>query len=658
MSKIQKRPNLKNVKITGAFWRQKQDLIKDVVVPFQEDILNDRVKDAPPSHAIENFRIAAGEAEGHFFGLPFQDTDVAKWLETAAYILNDHADPELEARTDEVIRLIGKAQQEDGYLDTYYILENKERWTNLREHHELYTAGHMIEAAVAYYNATGKDEFLKIMQKNADLIDKTFGKGKTRGYPGHPEIEIALMSLYRATGEERYMNLAEYFINERGTSPELFQTEIDEWGPVDPNELYFTDVVSQRTLAHIRWDETGGNVYVQAHAPVREQKRAAGHAVRALYLYTAMADLASENGDETLFDACKVLWDNIISKQMYITGGLGSTATGEAFGPDYELPNDTVYAETCASVAMVFFASRMLELDVNGKYTDVIEREIYNGTLSGMQLNGKGFFYVNPLEVIPGVSGEFPGHHHVVPERFKWHICACCPPNLARMIASLGQYAYGESSDTAYVHLYTEGTAELSVNGGVTLKCDTEYPLDGRIKITAEPKKQQSSFTVALHIPEWSKDYSVKVNGEEITAELKNGYLYINRRWSWGDEITLDLPFMPVRMYANSHVRSDAGCVALQYGPTVYCLESKDNGENLSEIVLPRNAEIKAERKTDPVLGEYTELKAQGYRMKTGASLYSNEAPIPIPAEITAIPYHTWANRGKDEMRVWIHEIY
>ena len=656
MSKNSRRIGLNSVHIDGGFWKNRQDLIADVVLPFQEAILNDEVDDAPKSHAIMNFRIAAGEAEGNFEGLPFQDSDVAKWIEAASYILTARDDPALESRIDEVIRLIGAAQEEDGYLDTFYTLCHLPRWSNIREHHELYIAGHMMEAAVAYYKATGKDSLLKIMERNADLLCDTFGKDLRRGYPGHPEAELALLRLYRATGKKKYRDLAEYFVNERGTEPEVFQTEIDSWGPVDPDELYFAEAVSQKTLAKIRWQETGGNVYVQAHAPVRNQTKAAGHAVRALYLYTAMADLASETGDRTLLDACHVLWRDIVDAQIYVTGGLGATATGEAFGVDYELPNDTAYAETCASVAMVFFASRMLENEIDGEYTDIIEREIYNGAISGMNLDGKGFFYVNPLETVPEISGSFPDYKHVATKRFKWHICACCPPNLARMIASIGQYAYGQSDDTVFVHLYMDSTASFDISEGVELTMRSGYPWDGDSKVRISCKSG-SRFDLALHIPAWCHNYEITLNGEPVSCRIEKGYAYISRNWNDGDEISLKMELVVRRIYADTRVRADAGCVAIARGAVVYCAEGVDNDGELSELRIPRDAVIHEEAEPqNGALGRIVSLTIDGARAVRRGSLYSEEPPAVIPEKIKMIPYYAWANRGDNGMRVWLLE--
>ena len=396
--------------------------------------------------------------------------------------------------------------------------------------------------------------------------------------------------------------------------------------------------------------------YAQNHAPVREQDRAVGHSVRAAYMYTAMADLASEINDEALFSACRKIWDNIVQKQMYITGGVGATVEGEAFSTDYDLPNDTVYAETCASIAMVFFARQMLEMDVNGEYADVIEKMIYNGALSGMQLDGKKFFYVNPLEVVPGISGKLHGHKHVLPQRPEWYTCACCPPNLARLITSLGQYAWGESEKTVYAHTYLGGETSFTSAGGGTITCQSNYPWQGDVSYQLNPTKDKASFVFAIHMPGWCRNWTVQVNGEAMDVSPEKGYLYLDRSWQKGDQITLSLDMQPRRIYTNSKVRENAGSVALMRGPIVYCLEEADMGAQLSAVRLPREAVIHAEQEKHPQLGDIVVLKTNGLRQQTEDCLYSEQPPLEEPAAIKAIPYYTWGNRGLGEMRVWIKE--
>ncbi len=638
--KAQKFLGINNVKITDPFWSKLQDLVVNTVIPYQYEIMDDQIEGAEKSHALENFRIAAGESEGEFYGMVFQDSDVAKWLEAVAYSLAIRPDPELMAKSEKVIDTIGKAQQPDGYIDTYFIVKDPDhKWADLHEAHELYCMGHMIEAAVAWKEALGKDELLDIMKRAADLICERFGKGRVRGYPGHQEIELALIKLYRVTGDRKYLDTALYFLNERGTKPDLFieesKTRDIKIFQMDPYDLK----------------------YAQTHMPVREQDKAVGHAVRAGYMYTAMADMASETGEEALAEACRRLWDNIVSRRMYITGGVGSTVHGESYSEDYELPNDIVYAETCASISVAFFARRMLELEVKGEYTDILEKELYNSILSGMQSDGKRFFYSNPLEVVPGVSGVLPEYAHVDPERPGWYRCACCPPNVARLLTSLGEYVYGQSDETVFAHLFVSGKADFDTAGGISLKCETGYPWDGNVRYTMDLKSRKD-FRFAVHIPGWCWDYTIKVNGkEEEEYDIIDGYAYLDRSWADGDTVEITMELEPVRMYANPKVRADAGCVALMRGPVVYCFEETDNGEDLQALRIPRSSSIRLRRQKLAGLGDFPVLLVKGVRLIDSGELYSDEPFDETEADLKAVPYYLWGNRGKGAMRVWLPEI-
>jgi len=634
--KVQQALPLKNVVIDDSFWSSIQDLVIDFVIPYQKDIMEDKIPGVEKSHAVENFRIAAGESQGEFHGMVFQDSDIAKWLEAVAYALSVRPDPVLEQKADELIDLVGRAQQPDGYLNTYFIVKEPDRkWQNLQECHELYCAGHMIEAAVAYYMATGKDTFLNIMRRKADLICSRFGEGKIQGIPGHQEIELALVRLYHVTGEKSYLETAEYFLNERGKDPSFFAEEI-----------------KRRGWHH--WSNQENREYTQNHLPIREQNEAVGHSVRAVYMYAGMAALAAENNDETLLGACRRLWNNIVQKRMYITGGIGSTAHGEAFTTDYDLPNDTIYAETCASIAMVFFARHMLEVEPKGEYADIMERELYNGALSGMQLDGKRFFYVNPLEVVPGVSGKMPPYRHVLPQRPEWYACACCPPNVSRLITSLGQYAWGENEKGIFSHLYIGGQADFEHAGKVS--CESNYPWDGNVRYTISPKTADAEFFFAVRIPAWCSKWSVSVNGTPAEFDLKDGYAYISRKWSEGDVVELCLCMEPVRIYANTSVRANAGCVTLMRGPVVYCFEETDNGHDLSALRLPRESKITAKREMVESIGNVIVLETEGVRLQSCNELYSTTPPGSKSVSLRAVPYYTWGNRGSGGMRVWMHE--
>lgn len=647
MNKLLKN-QVNNIKITDRFWRKRMDVIRDEVIPYQWEALNDRIPDAPASHALKNFKIAAKEEEGEFFGFVFQDSDVAKWLEAVAYSLESDPNPELEKTADEVIDLIGRAQQEDGYVNTYFTIKEPEmKWRNLRDRHEMYVAGHMIEAAVAYYEVTGKRKFLDIMCRFADHIDEMFGKEehKLQGYDGHQEIELALVKLYKATGNDRYLHLSKFFIDERGQQPHFFDKE--KKARNDEKEFWWHD-------------EYGDYSYHQAHLPVREQKEAIGHAVRAMYMYTAMADLAIETGDPTLRQACERLWENVTNRQMYITGGVGSQDIGEAFSFDYDLPNDTCYTETCASIGLVFWAKRMLEIDKKGNYADVMEKALYNGTISGMDLDGKKFFYVNPLEVWPRASEKRNDKAHVKPERQTWYSCACCPPNLARLIASIGHYIYSSEKDHLFVHLYMGNESELNINGQkVQIRQETNYPWDGQVKISLSPEKE-FEFTLALRIPGWCKLAVLKINNDLVDLEscTRNGYAYLTRIWQKGDHVELIFPMAIERVRSNPKLRENIGKVALQRGPVVYCLEEIDNGTNLPSIILPKDSELEAAFRED-LLDGISVITGRAEKVDDstwGEGLYMSKERETKTINIQAIPYYAWCNRQPGEMLVWISE--
>lgn len=647
MQSINQPVSPKQVRIDDPLWSRYETLVREVVIPYQYEALHDNVPGAEPSYAVRNFRIAAGREQGEFGGLVFQDSDVAKFLEAVAYALMTKPDPELERRADELIDLVAEAQQPDGYLNTYFtIKEPGKRWTNLQECHELYSAGHMIEAAVAYYEATGKRKLLDVMCRFADHVDTVFGpeEGKMRGYDGHQEIELALVKLYRVTGEERYLRLARFFIDERGQQPNFFEEEWDRLGHVS------------------HWNGSRFELdlkYHQAHLPVREQETAVGHAVRALYMYAGMADLARIDGDRSLYEACVRLWQNTVRKQMYITGGVGSNYQREAFSVDYELPNDTAYAETCASIALILFANRMLQLEAKGEYGDVMERALYNTVLGGMSQDGKHYFYVNPLEVWPTACEHNPGKRHVKPVRQPWFGCACCPPNAARLLASLGQYLYGVSDDTLYTHLYIGGELDVSVGGvPVRIRLTTEYPRKGSVTLKVSPERP-ASFTVALRVPGWADGASIQVNGTawDSAAIVKDGYAYMTREWQAGDTVTLELPMRPRFIAAHPEVRANAGKAAIQRGPIVYCLEEADNGAPITSLTL-RLHEPLHEAFDGSFFGGAVLLEGTADRDSvsewTADELYREAKPMSEPVRFKAIPYYLWGNRGAGDMAVWL----
>ncbi|MBN1400482.1 MAG: glycoside hydrolase family 127 protein, partial [Anaerolineae bacterium] len=521
---------LQQVRIEGGFWGRRQMINRTVTLPIEYE-------QAKKTGRIDAWRLewqpGQPDPPHHFW-----DSDVAKWIEAAAYSLAVHPDPELERLVDDVIELIAAAQQPDGYLNIHFtVVEPQNRWTNLRDMHELYCAGHLTEAAVAYYQATGKRVLLDVLCRYVDHIDALFGPrpGQRRGYPGHEEIELALVKLYRVTGEGRYLDLARFFVDERGRQPHYFTLEARARGE-DPADF------------HGRAYD-----YNQSHLPVREQATAEGHAVRAMYLYTGMADVAAETGDDSLVEALQTLWRNVTERRMYVTGGIGSAHTGERFTYDYDLPNDLAYAETCAAIGLVFWAQRMLQLDGDSRYADVMERALYNGVLSGVSLDGERFFYANPLEVDPEVYAGRPdlyGRSSVTPERQEWFGCACCPPNIARLLASLGGYAYSVCEDDqpgVYVHLFMEGEATVNLDGSdVRLRQQTRYPWEGTVLIEVSLERP-TAFSLWLRVPNWCRQATIRVNGEPIAVEssLESGYARVQRIWQAGDQVELALA-MPV----------------------------------------------------------------------------------------------------------------
>ena len=597
--------SLKKLKITDSFWKREIELVRKEVIPYQWEALNDRVKDAAPSYCMRNFRVAGkmnrekhrlGKAykepeytfrgcetlpedpkhlEDKFYGCVFQDSDFSKWIEAVAYSLEQYPDEVLEKIADDAIDVVCAAQQDDGYLDTYYIINGKDKiFTNLKDHHELYCFGHLAEGAVAYYQATGKDKLLKAAERFADYIADYFGEkeGKCKGYPGHEIAEMALIRLYETTGEEKYLRLSQFFINQRGTRPYYFDIE-------QGLKLSDKERESQRYQ------------YYQAHLPVREQKEAVGHAVRAVYLYSGMADIARHRGDKSLYQACETLWDNIVDQKMYLTGGIGSTHIGEAFSFAYDLPNDTAYAETCASIGLVFFARRMLQIAPKAKYADVMERALYNGVLSGMALDGKSFFYVNPLEVNPESCHKDERKFHVKPVRQKWFGCACCPPNLARMLSSIGTYAYTENENTLYVHLYMGSVVEKEINGHkAEVRIESDFPWNGRVSVSVNT--EDNDFVLALRIPGWCDHY--KFSGACEKTYVKDGYLYIcgfERQES--RSFILDFPMEPIWIMADSRVREDIGKVALQRGRLSTVWRRKIMGKICTRLLLiPRKPRL------------------------------------------------------------------
>ena len=625
--------------IHGGFWKQRQDVNRQVTLPIQYARSRSRIE----ALKLKPKRARAGPPHPFDDGAAVAyDSDVAKWVEAAAYSLAKHPDRSLARKVDRIVDLLARAQAEDGYLNSYFLRpDTGQRWTDLRRQHELYCAGHLMEAAVAYHQATGRRKLLDVVCRYADHISGVFGPraGQLRGYPGHQEIELALVKLYRHTGRREYLELARFFIDQRGARPHYFDRE-------------------SRALGEAPEPGIAGEPYsqYQAHFPARRQTTAEGHAVRLGYFCAGMADVSRETGDTELANACRRIWRNIIERRMYITGGVGGRPM-ERFTFDYDLPNELAYVETCAAVALVFFAHRMLQAGGDGQYADVMERALYNGVLCGVSLAGDRFFYSNYLALYP----EYYLFHQTRPRRRDWFRCACCPSNLARLVASIGGYAFSCSSRAAYVHLYLAATATLNVAGqALRLSLTTDYPWKGRVTVNVQPERP-ARFALALRIPGWCEQAEAKVNGKSIALAgvTRKGYAHLVRRWAPGDRVELNMAMPVKRMYAHPSVRHNTGKVALQRGPIVYCLEEMDNGADLNAIALPRAARLTARYQGD-LLGGVTVVSAHAQRLRKRGGrgvLYQSRLPDVQPTTIRAIPYFAWANRREEEeMLVWLRE--
>ncbi|HLW65066.1 MAG TPA: beta-L-arabinofuranosidase domain-containing protein, partial [Gemmataceae bacterium] len=507
---------------------------------------------------LKNFASAAKQAEGKHQGFLFNDSDVYKVIEGIAYSLTVKRDPELEKRVDAVIDQIAAAQQPDGYLNTYFtVVKPEERWKGLAHSHELYCAGHLIEAGVAYYQATGKDKLLNVAKKFTDYIISVFGPGKRIETSGHEEIELALIKLYHLTNEQKYLDQARFFLEVRGRA-------------------------EQRKLF---------GEYAQDHKPIREQDEVTGHAVRAMYLYCAIADLAAIGGDKQLMANLEKIWKDVTERRMYITGGIGSSASNEGFTVPYDLPNDAAYCETCAAVGMALWNHRMFLMTGDGKYADVLERAVYNGLLSGVSLSGDRFFYTNPL--------ASTGKH----QRAEWFDCACCPTNVVRYVPGIGERMYATRDNQIYTVLYAANTSDVTVpSGKVKIKQDTHYPWEENILLRLEPE-MPATFGLNLRIPGWCKEFAVLVNGEKHTAESKNGFVRIEREWKKGDVVELKLAMPVQRVHADPNVKADVGRVALQRGPLVYCLEGIGNNGSVRSLVLPPDSKLTTSWEKDTLGG-------------------------------------------------------
>lgn len=609
------------VTFSDQFWAPRLETNRTVTIPYA-------FKQCEETGRIANFEIAGGLKKGTFrTRYSFDDSDVYKIIEGASYSLAQHPDPALDKYLDDLIAKIAAAQEDDGYLFTARTanpespieMAGKERWSNLQWSHELYNVGHLYEAAVAHYQATGKKTLLDVALKSADLVAREFGPKEMRRVPGHQEIEIGLVKLFRMINNRKYLNLAKFFLDERGNA--------------QGHQLY--------------------GEYAQDHIPIVKQTEAVGHAVRAAYMYSGMADVAALTGERAYIEAIDRLWENVVCRKIYLTGGIGATGAWEGFGPDYELPNASAYAETCASIANALWNYRLFLLHGDSKYIDVLERIIYNGLLSGVSLSGDRFFYANPLASL--------GQH----ERSPWFTCACCPGNISRFIPSLPGYVYAFSDDNLYINLFVQGTASIKTRANkIQVEQTTEYPWKGEVRIRISPEKP-SNFTLHLRIPGWAQNQPLpgdlyrdlkisdekpvlKVNGEVVPINLEKGYALLNRSWEKDSTVELSLPMPVHRVLADDNVKADKGRVAVERGPIVYCAEWPDNMGYVRNIVLEDSSPLSAEFQPELLNGvEVIVGEAAAYRYKGGRLVSQKQ-------KLTLIPYYAWAHRGKGEMAVWL----
>jgi uncharacterized protein len=649
---------LREIKIDDRFWEPRIEInrARSLDHQYQECITTGR---------IANFEIAAGLAKGSFQGRHYNDADVYKWIEGASYSLTAHPDAKLDARLDSVIAKIAAAQEKDGYLNTFIqLLYPKGRWANLGMLHELYNSGHLFEAAVAHYQATGKRTLLDVAIRLADHIDSVFGPGKRDGTSGHPEIELALVKLYRVTGEKRYLRLAEFFLNQRGQKPSFFEKEYQRLDPSFTFE-FKGEIISHRALNDRQFLRNPGRFdtsYCQDHLPVREQSEVVGHAVRAMYLYSGMADVAYETSDASLLQALQRLHDNVTLRRMYVTGGLGPSKYNEGFTTDYDLPNDTAYQETCASVGMVLWNYRMLNLTREGSYADILEQSLYNGMLAGVSLSGDRFFYINPLSSTGVETKDLkPELNRFSIYRQAWFGTACCPTNLARLFPSLGKYIYSRSPDGLWVNLYIGSQVRTELNGGskVSLRQTSNYPWEGAVRLIVEPERPVE-FSLQLRVPSWAGSAAFKLNGAPIHPKISQGYAGIPRLWKNGDVVELELPMEVQQLQANPQVVQDRGKVALRRGPLIYCLEQTDQAQDLDEIVLTRSAKLES-RFEPQLLNGVVVITGEGKSIKSAP--WADQLYRPLAAErsapvaIRAVPYYAWANRSQGKMTVWVPSV-
>lgn len=636
-------PALRNIKIEDPLFAHYTDMIAEKLLPYQWEVLNDRLPEVEKSYCVRNFRIAAGELEGERLGAVFCDTDAYKWLETLAFCLESGRGREFEATADELIELIGRAQEEDGYLNTYFSVCHPERkWRNLTEGHELYCAGHLIEAAVAYFGATGKKKILDIAVRFADLICQVFGQGEgqIKGYAGHQEIELALVKLSRVTGNKAYAEKARYFLDIRGQKPNYLVEELKRTG----KDRIFPEFADYDAL------------YAQSYLPPVSQTTAEGHAVRAMYMYSAMADVAREFGDNEMKNACRRLWQNVTEKRMYITGGIGSSGHLERFTADYDLPNDRMYCESCASVGLMMFGQRMAALSGDARYYDIVEKALCNTVLAGISAEGDRYFYVNPLELWPDNCLAGTSMAHVKSVRQSWFGVACCPSNIARTLASLGQYIYAQDEKSVYINQLISSSLETVIKDArVKLRLGSALMDKNRFSLSIEADRAQS-FTIRIRIPEYLENPVFVLEGREIAPVIENGYAVVAVSHAGTQTLEVTGRIQPRWMAANTNVRADLGRLALMYGPYVYCLEETDNGKLLSNVFVSADTAVSVGKAVDALPGDLPSLSFEGKRLESGLGdkLYGEPAFSFSSQQFSAVPYALWCNREPGEMLVWL----
>jgi len=630
-----------DVDIDDAFWSDRVETNRDVTIAHQYDQLE-------ANGCLENLRRAADGETGDFQGPMFIDSDAYKWLEAASYVLANHEDPDLRERVDDVIDLVADAQADDGYLNTYFqLVEPEKRWTSLSFMHELYCAGHLVEAAVAHYEATGEDSLVEVATAFADRIDDEFGPDGRNGVPGHEEIELALVKLYRVTDEERYLDLAQHFLDARGQDPSPLADEFERSDAIGGAEfIHHGNTALEEARNHFLREGAYDGSYAQDHRPIREQETVEGHSVRAMYCYTGVASLLQEVDDEELRTAMERLWENMVTSRMYVTGGIGSEHEHEGFTEDYDLPNESAYAETCAAIGSIFWNRRLFELTTERKYADLIERTLYNGFLSGIGADGEHFFYVNPLET--------DGDHH----RKEWFYVACCPPNAARLLASLERYVYARSTeeDALYVNQYVGSTVETTIGGErVSFAQRTEYPWEGETTIEFT-HDDPVSFDLRLRVPEWATNAELTVGGDAVSEPAADGYVSVDRQWAAGDTVSLSFDLPVDAVGADPRVRADAGRLALRRGPLVYCLEDADHSVPVETVTVSGAESFDPVHESD-LLGGVTVLRGSGTALDVDAwsdALYrSLDGVDRTEIDVTAVPYYAWDNRESGSMTVW-----